>query len=136
MNCGLDLIPSLGMPYAVVVGLKGKKKKKSLRIPLSDAYVWLAIGFNYNFQSYRIFFLQNKAVYPYNRKENEHSMLTVEPFSFFFFFFCLFTAVPVAYGGSQARGRIGAAAVSLCHGHSNVGSKPSLTPRLQLVAIP
>ena len=36
-------------------------------------------------------------------------------FSFFFFFFCLFAislAAPVAYGDSQARGRIGAVAYS------------------------
>ena len=42
----------------------------------------------------------------------------------FFVVFCLFYAAPVAYGGSQARGPIGAAAASLCHSHSNVGSKP------------
>ena len=33
----------------------------------------------------------------------------------FFFFFCLFRAAPAAYGGSQARGRIGATAASLHH---------------------
>ena len=37
--------------------------------------------------------------------------------------FCFFLwPHPVAYGGSQARGRIGAAAASLCHSHSNMGS--------------
>ena len=33
----------------------------------------------------------------------------------FFFFFCLFRAAPAAYGGSQARGQIGAVAASLHH---------------------
>ena len=33
-------------------------------------------------------------------------------------FFCLFRAVPEAYGSSQARGWIGAVAVSLSHSHS------------------
>ena len=33
--------------------------------------------------------------------------------------FCLFRATPVAYGVSQARGRIRATAVGLCHSHSN-----------------
>ena len=42
---------------------------------------------------------------------------------FFFFFFSLFKAVPVAYGSSQARGRIGAAGASLCHSHSNTRSE-------------
>ena len=37
-----------------------------------------------------------------------------------------FRATPVAYGGTQARGRIGAAASSLHHSHSNVGSKLNL----------
>ena len=52
----------------------------------------------------------------------------------FFFSFCLFRATPEAYGGSQAKGRIGAAAASLHHGHSNAGSKPCLQPTPQLTA--
>ena len=49
-------------------------------------------------------------------------------FFFFFFFFCPFVsrAAPVAYGGSQARGRIGVVAASLCHSHSNARSDPCL----------
>ena len=48
-------------------------------------------------------------------------------------FFCLFLfvfsrAAPMAYGGSYARGLIGAVATGLCQGHSNKGSKP--TPQL------
>ena len=31
------------------------------------------------------------------------------------------TAAPAAYGGSQARGLIGATAIGLYHSHSNVG---------------
>ena len=48
---------------------------------------------------------------------------------FFFFFFLLillFRTVPVAYGSSQARGHIRAAAAGLYHSHSNMGSKPHL----------
>ena len=37
-----------------------------------------------------------------------------------------FRATPVAYGGFQARSRIGAAAASLRHSHSHAGSKPPL----------
>ena len=37
-----------------------------------------------------------------------------------FFVFCLFRALPTAYGGFQARGLIGAAAASLRHNQSNV----------------
>ena len=48
-------------------------------------------------------------------------------YSFFFFFFlCLFRAAPGAYGDSQARGLIGAAAAGLCHSHSNARSEPCL----------
>ena len=58
--------------------------------------------------------------------------------SFFFFFFCLFaiswTAL-AAYGGSQARGLIGATAADLHHSYSNAGSKPSLQPIPQLTAM-
>ena len=41
------------------------------------------------------------------------------PFSFLFHF----RAAPALYGGSQARGRIGAAAAGLHHGHSKAGSE-------------
>ena len=54
----------------------------------------------------------------------------------FFFFFFLFRATPDAYGGSQAMGLIGATAAGLGHSHSHTGSKPSLRPTPQLVAIP
>ena len=55
------------------------------------------------------------------------------PFNFFFFFFffvfLLFLwAAPAAYGGSQARGLIGAVAASLRQSHSNAGSEPHLQP--------
>ena len=42
------------------------------------------------------------------------------------FFLCLFRAALVAYGGSQARGLIGATAASLHHSHSHLGSEPHL----------
>ena len=57
----------------------------------------------------------------------------------FFFFFCLFVfsrAAPAAYGGSQVRGLIGAAATGLRQSHSNVGSEPHLLPTAQLKATP
>ena len=66
-------------------------------------------------------------------------------FLFFFFFFCLFFVVvvvaiswaaPSAYGGSQARGPIGAGATGLRQSHSNAGSEPRLQPTPQLTAMP
>ena len=48
----------------------------------------------------------------------------------------LFRAAPVAYGSSQARGRIRAVASGLCHNHSNARSKPHLWTALQLAAMP
>ena len=45
---------------------------------------------------------------------------------FFFFFFCLFRAAPVAYGSSQVSGQIRAASAGLHHSHGNARSKPSL----------
>ena len=60
-----------------------------------------------------------------------------EGFSFLFsFFWGLFRAAPAAYGGSQARGRIGAVATGLRQGHSNAGSGPRLRPTPQLTATP
>ena len=46
-----------------------------------------------------------------------------------------FRAIPAAYGISQARGQIGAAAASLHHSHSHAGSEPCLWPTPQLMAM-
>ena len=43
-----------------------------------------------------------------------------------FFFFVFFRATPMTHGSSQAMGWIGAAAASLHHNHSKVGSEQSL----------
>ena len=57
---------------------------------------------------------------------------------FYFIFLSLpfLGLLPVAYGGSQARGLIGAVATSLHHSHSNAGSKPRLQLTSQLMATP
>ena len=41
-------------------------------------------------------------------------------------FFFLLSSAPAAYGSSEARGLIGAAAAGLCHSHRNMGSEPHL----------
>ena len=53
-----------------------------------------------------------------------------------FFFFFLFRAMPVAQGGPQARGPIGAVAAGLPHSQSNVGSEPRLRPTPQPMVTP
>jgi len=50
------------------------------------------------------------------------------------FFFGFSRATPAAYGGSQARGLIGAVATGLCQSHSNEGSEPNLQPTPQLMS--
>ena len=60
-------------------------------------------------------------------------------FSFFFFvLFCFlsfsFRASPAAYGGSQARGPIGAIAARLHHSLGNARSEPHLRPTPQLMS--
>ena len=55
-------------------------------------------------------------------------------FSLLFLAFCLFRATPAAYGGSQARGLIGAVASGLHQSHSNAGSVLRLRPTPQLTA--
>ena len=54
----------------------------------------------------------------------------------FFFIFCLYKATAAAYGGSQARGLIGAVADSLHQSHSNARSELRLWPTPQLMATP
>ena len=63
-----------------------------------------------------------------------HLLLLLLLFFFFFGLFAFSRAAPVAYGGSQARGPIGAVAPSLHH--SNVGSEPRLQPTPQLMTLP
>ena len=65
--------------------------------------------------------------------------MNIESISFifnFFFVFYAFRAAPVAHGGSQARGPIGAAAAGLHQSHSKAGSEPRLQPTPQLMATP
>ena len=52
-------------------------------------------------------------------------------------FVCLFRAPPTAYGSSQARGQMGAAATGLYHSQmcSNARSEPHLQPTTQLIAM-
>ena len=52
----------------------------------------------------------------------------------FFFSFFLFRASSAAYGGSQARGPIGATAAGLHQSHSNMESELCLQPTPQLTA--
>jgi len=64
-----------------------------------------------------------------DEKKRYHDLTYIWNLNFFFFFFCLFAiswATPAAYGGSQARGRIGAVATGLHQSHSNAGSEPCL----------
>jgi len=55
---------------------------------------------------------------------------------YFFFFLAISWAAPTAYGGTQARGQIGAVATGLRQSHSNTGSEPRLQPTPQLTATP
>ena len=47
-------------------------------------------------------------------------------FYYLFIYLLLFRATPESYGGSQARGPIGAIAAGLHHSYSNTGSEPCL----------
>ena len=67
---------------------------------------------------------------------------SIDSCSFYFMAFVVVVVVaiswaaPTAYGGSQARGRIGAVATGLHQSHSNAGSEPRLQPTPQLTATP
>ena len=54
---------------------------------------------------------------------------------FVLFFLFPFMATPAAYGSSQARGPIGAAASGLCHSQSNTRCELYLRPTSQLAAM-
>ena len=56
--------------------------------------------------------------------------------SYYYFFLFIFRATPVAYGGSQVRRQIGAAAAGLYHSHSSARSELRLHPTPQVTATP
>ena len=70
--------------------------------------------------------------------------MSIRALLFFYFLFYLFIylffvfsrAAPKAYGGSQARGLIGATATGLCQSHSQARSELRLRPVPQLMATP
>ena len=68
---------------------------------------------------------QQKTVLPDSQRESYY------PDALLFFFF---SATPMTFGGSQARGPIRATAAGLRHSH--IRSKPSLQPTPQLTATP
>ena len=53
-----------------------------------------------------------------------------------YLFIYLFIYLPTAYGGSKARGQIGAIVASLRHSHSDARSKPDPDPRLMATPHP
>ena len=57
-------------------------------------------------------------------------------FLYHYYFHLFFRAAPEAYGGPQARGRIGVVATGLRQSHSNVGSEPHPWPTPQLTSMP
>ena len=56
-------------------------------------------------------------------------------FGFCFYLFAFSRAAPVAYGGSQARGQIGAVAAIVYQSHSNMGSEPGLQSSVSLLTV-
>ena len=62
------------------------------------------------------------------------SILFQNTYFILFIYFVFSRTVPVAYGGSQARGLIGAVATGLRRRHSKEGSELGLQPISQLTA--
>ena len=70
----------------------------------------------------------------FNHLLSSEEMMESPPFPLHFFFFP--RATLEAYGGTQARGSIGATTARLHDSHSNISSKPLLGPTPQLKATP
>ena len=71
--------------------------------------------------------------------QSDSSAQTHVPIFYLFIYLSFFSisgATLTAYGGSQARGPIGAIATGLRQSHTNVASKPRLRPTPQLTATP
>ena len=111
-NCGIHSWPRgplLGAAHSMAAGFPQSEEREGLHSGRKDS-----AGMRLNFR----------------RHESLRSIF----FSFLFFF--LFSAALKAYGGSQARSLIRAAAVGLYHSHSNARSEPCLQPIPQLTTMP
>ena len=67
------------------------------------------------------------------------SFISIKDYYYYFcvcVFFAISWAASAAYGGSQARGLIGAVAAGPCQSHKNVGSELHLQPTPKLTAMP
>ena len=92
--------------------LKDNRKKKSSREKKSKLDFGL---FSSNFSDVNIFLMAG--------------------FIYLFIYVLVFRAALIAYGGSQVRGQIRAAAASLHHSHSNTRSEQHLRPTPRLTAM-
>ena len=63
-----------------------------------------------------------------------HSEKSLHALFIYLFILLFLWAAPAAYGGSQARGQIGAVAAGIRQSHSNAGYEPRLQPTPQLTA--
>ena len=98
--------------------------------------------------SHHLIKIQEKEKKEYKEKEKNILVMrsfriySLKFFSNIYLFIYLFIilsfsrAAHMAYGGSQARGLMGPVDASLCHSHSNAGSKPCMQPTPQLTAMP
>ena len=108
---------------------KNKYFKRDILSYCLEHYFWNAFQMNLKLWITRWLFLHKGQYSPFATES------VFFPFLFFLSFFLgLFRAIPMAYGSSQARGRIGALAAGLYHSCSNTGSKPFLRPTPQLTA--
>ena len=71
-----------------------------------------------------------------NVAKNSHYTFFIYFFLIFFVFCLFFRATPASYGGSQAKGRIGAVATGVYHNHSNAESEACIRPTPQLMTMP
>ena len=115
MFCSAELLLNVRVMYEATDGVLG--------------HLWLRIGFTFIHTS-------DEDISDSIGLSTSHTLFF--KFFFFFLFFSFFFfwggAAPMAYGGPQARGRIGAVAAGLCHSHSSAGSEPHLQPTPQLTA--
>ena len=113
-----DHLPSMGTTLQTTDSFKVKAERRILALLPIPRACPLGIGLSQENASHRI-----ANFHPQRRG-----------FFFVCLFVCLFGAAPVAYGGSQARGLVGAVAAGLHHSHSNARLGPRLQTTPQLMA--
>ena len=114
----------MGTPNQLYFNQKFLKKRRNWLMPLWRLSPKSAeLMSQFKFKDWKLLSYKKEQIFQFKNCQENSLLLGVRQWAFFFFSFYGHT---IAYGGSQARGQIGAVATGLHHSHSNARPEPCL----------